>query len=128
MAAWAWPPLSVADSLAPADLAKFSEAAYVTATTGPANLVACVICRDEHSLYEFLTTKVGALPHVERVETAPVIRTLKQAFPHHDAPPLADLGGADGLCAGKKPPPDVSDAPGRPLNGRAIITDRGADQ
>ena len=80
--AWLWlsvPPAHLAD--VGTDLAKFPEAAYVTATTGPANLAACVICRDEHSLYEFLTTKVGALPDVERVETAPVIRTIKQASP-----------------------------------------------
>jgi DNA-binding Lrp family transcriptional regulator len=80
--AWLWlsvPPAHLAD--VGTDLAKFPEAAYVTATTGPANLAACVIGRDEHSLYEFLTTKVGALPDVERVETAPVIRTIKQASP-----------------------------------------------
>jgi DNA-binding Lrp family transcriptional regulator len=80
--AWLWlsvPPAHLAG--VGTDLAKFPEAAYVTATTGPANLAACVICRDEHSLYEFLTTKVGALPDVERVETAPVIRTIKQASP-----------------------------------------------
>jgi DNA-binding Lrp family transcriptional regulator len=62
-------------------LAKFPEVAYVTATTGPANLAACAVCRDEESLYEFLTAKVGALPGVERVETAPIIRTVKQASP-----------------------------------------------
>ena len=62
-------------------LAKFPEVAYVTATTGPANLAACVVCTDEESLYEFLTAKVGALPGVERVETAPIIRTVKQASP-----------------------------------------------
>jgi DNA-binding Lrp family transcriptional regulator len=62
-------------------LAKFPEVAYVTATTGPANLAACVVCRDEECLYYFLTAKVGALPGVERVETAPVIRTVKQASP-----------------------------------------------
>jgi DNA-binding Lrp family transcriptional regulator len=62
-------------------LAKFPEVAYVTATTGPANLAACTVCRDEESLYEFLTAKVGALPGVERVETAPIIRTVKQASP-----------------------------------------------
>jgi DNA-binding Lrp family transcriptional regulator len=80
--AWLWlsvPPSHLAE--AGAALAKFPEAAYVTATTGPANLAACVICRDEESLYEFLIIKVGALPHVERVETAPVIRTIKQASP-----------------------------------------------
>lgn len=62
-------------------LAKFREVAYATATTGPANLAACAVCRDEEALYEFLTAKVGALPGVERVETAPVIRTVKQASP-----------------------------------------------
>jgi DNA-binding Lrp family transcriptional regulator len=62
-------------------LAKFPEVAYVSATTGPANLAACAVCRDEESLYEFLTAKVGALPGVERVETAPIIRTVKQASP-----------------------------------------------
>jgi DNA-binding Lrp family transcriptional regulator len=80
--AWLWlsvPPSHLAE--AGAALAKFPEVGYLTATTGPANLAACVICRDEESLYEFLTAKVGALPRVERVETAPVIRTIKQASP-----------------------------------------------
>ena len=62
-------------------LAKHPEVAYVVATTGPANLATCVVCRDDEALYEFLTAKVGALPGVERVETAPVIRTVKQASP-----------------------------------------------
>ncbi len=73
------PPSHLAD--VGAALAKFPEVAYVTATTGPANLAACAVCRDEESLYEFLTAKVGALPGVERVETAPIIRTVKQASP-----------------------------------------------
>ena len=79
---WLWlsvPPSHLAD--VGSSLAKFPEVAYVTATTGPANLAACVVCRDEESLYEFLTAKVGALPSVERVETAPIIRTVKQASP-----------------------------------------------
>jgi DNA-binding Lrp family transcriptional regulator len=80
--AWLWlsvPPSRLAD--VGTALAKFPEVAYVTATTGPANLAAIAVCRDEESLYEFLTAKVGALPGVERVETAPVIRTVKQASP-----------------------------------------------
>ncbi len=44
---------------------------------GPANLAACVVCRDEPAFYEFLTAEIGALPGVERVETAPI----KQASP-----------------------------------------------
>ena len=80
--AWLWlsvPPSRLAD--VGSALAKFPEVAYATATTGPANLAACAVCRDEESLYEFLTAKVGALPGVERVETAPIIRTVKQASP-----------------------------------------------
>ena len=62
-------------------LAKFPEIAYAMAVTGPANLAACAVCRSQEELYEFLTDKVGALPGVERMETAPVIRTVKQASP-----------------------------------------------
>jgi DNA-binding Lrp family transcriptional regulator len=80
--AWLWlsvPPSHLAET--GTALAKFPEVAYATATTGPANLAACAVCRDEESLYEFLTVKVGQLPGVERVETSPVIRTVKQASP-----------------------------------------------
>jgi DNA-binding Lrp family transcriptional regulator len=80
--AWLW--LSVRPSyLAEVGtaLAKLPETAYAVATTGPANIAACVICRDEESLYQFLSAKVGALPGVERVETAPIIRTVKQGSP-----------------------------------------------
>ena len=80
--AWLWlsvPPSHLAD--VGSALAKFPEVAYVSATTGPANLAACAVCRDEESLYEFLTAKVGALPGVERVETSPIFRTVKQASP-----------------------------------------------
>ena len=80
--AWLWlsvPPAQLAET--GTALAKFPEVAYVAATTGPANLAACAVCRDEESLYEFLTVKVGALPAVERMETSLVIRTVKQASP-----------------------------------------------
>jgi DNA-binding Lrp family transcriptional regulator len=80
--AWLWlsvPPAHLAE--VGTALAKFPEIAYVTATTGPANLAACAVCRDEEALYEFLTGRVGALPGVERVEISPVIRTVKQASP-----------------------------------------------
>jgi DNA-binding Lrp family transcriptional regulator len=78
--AWLWmsvPPSKLA-TVGEA-LTKFPEVAYAGATTGPANLAVCAVCRDEAALYEFLTEKVGVLPAVERVETAPIIRTVKQA-------------------------------------------------
>jgi DNA-binding Lrp family transcriptional regulator len=79
---WLWlsvPPSALA--AVGAELAKFPEVAYAIATTGPANLAACAVCRSQEELYAFLTDKVGALPGVERLETAPVIRTVKQASP-----------------------------------------------
>jgi DNA-binding Lrp family transcriptional regulator len=79
---WLWLSVPPSQLAAVGDaLAKFPEVAYAAATTGPANLAACAVCRSQEELYEFLTGKVGALPGVERVETAPVIRTLKQASP-----------------------------------------------
>jgi DNA-binding Lrp family transcriptional regulator len=79
---WLWlsvPPSYLAET--GTELAKFGEIAFATATTGPANLAACAVCRDEESLYEFLTEKVGRLSGVEGLETSPIIRVLKQASP-----------------------------------------------
>jgi len=79
---WMWmsvPPMQLA-SVGEA-LAKFPEVAYAAATTGPANLAVCAVCHDESEFYEFMTAKIGTLPGVERVETAPIIRTVKQAAP-----------------------------------------------
>jgi DNA-binding Lrp family transcriptional regulator len=87
---WLWmsvPPAQLA--AAGQALANFPEVAYAAATTGPANLAVCAVCRDQAEFYQFMTTRIGALPGVERVETAPVIRTVKQA-----SPALAPLGSA----------------------------------
>jgi DNA-binding Lrp family transcriptional regulator len=81
-ATWLWLSVPPADLAAAGEaLAKFPEVAYAAATTGAANLAACVICRDETEFYEFLTAKAATLPGVQRVETAPIIRTVKQASP-----------------------------------------------
>jgi DNA-binding Lrp family transcriptional regulator len=73
-------------SVAPADLAASGEAlaahpetAYVAATTGSANLCASVLCPDTHALYEYLTTRIAELRGVERVETVPILRTVKRS-------------------------------------------------
>ncbi|MFK8843729.1 Lrp/AsnC family transcriptional regulator [Streptomyces sp. Ac-502] len=60
-------------------LARHPEVAFAAATTGPTNLYASVLCTNQQELYQYLTTRVAALPAIEHVETAPVIRTVKQA-------------------------------------------------
>jgi DNA-binding Lrp family transcriptional regulator len=52
---------------------------FAAATTGPSNLFASVVCPDQRALYRYLTTRVAALPAITHIETAPVIRTVKQA-------------------------------------------------
>ncbi|HMD91431.1 MAG TPA: AsnC family transcriptional regulator [Trebonia sp.] len=77
---WLWMSVTPSElAAAGTALAKFPEIAYAAATTGTANLAACAVCRDESAFYHFLTEKVGSLAGVERTETAPIIRTIKQA-------------------------------------------------
>jgi DNA-binding Lrp family transcriptional regulator len=59
-------------------LASHPQVAFAAATTGPANLVANVGCRDDAALYAYLADDLGSLPGVQQVETAPMIRTLKR--------------------------------------------------
>jgi DNA-binding Lrp family transcriptional regulator len=61
------------------ELAGHPEVAFAAATTGPSNLFASVVCPDQRALYRYLTTRVAALPAITHIETAPVIRTVKQA-------------------------------------------------
>ncbi|GAA3559163.1 Lrp/AsnC family transcriptional regulator [Amycolatopsis ultiminotia] len=60
-------------------LAGHPEIAYAAATTGPTNLYATAVCANQQALYQYLTNRVAALPAVRHLETAPVIRTVKQA-------------------------------------------------
>ncbi|WP_250304324.1 MULTISPECIES: Lrp/AsnC family transcriptional regulator [unclassified Streptomyces] len=62
-----------------AALAGHPEVAYAAATTGRTNLLVNVLCPDDEHLYAYLSDRIGALPGVDTVETAPVIRTLKRA-------------------------------------------------
>jgi DNA-binding Lrp family transcriptional regulator len=59
-------------------LAQHPQVAFAAATTGPANLVANVGCRDDAALYAYLADDLGGLTGVRQVETAPMIRTLKR--------------------------------------------------
>ena len=60
-----------------AALAEHPEVAFAAATTGQANLHATIVCRDVTALYTYLTTRIAALPAIQRVETLPIIRTVK---------------------------------------------------
>lgn len=60
------------------ELADHPEIAFVAATTGPTNLMATVICRDERAFHHYLTRRIGALEAVRHLETAPRIRCVKR--------------------------------------------------
>uniref|UniRef100_UPI000836712D Lrp/AsnC family transcriptional regulator n=1 Tax=Actinomadura kijaniata TaxID=46161 RepID=UPI000836712D len=62
-----------------ATLAAHPEPAAVVATTGPTNLLAQVLCSDPADLHRYLTRRLGALPEIRAVESAPVLLTLKAA-------------------------------------------------
>jgi DNA-binding Lrp family transcriptional regulator len=82
--------------VAPADighvaesLAREPQTAFTAVVTGPANLLVAVVCRDAGELYRFITERVGALP-VRTLETATVLRRVKQAGTRMDGPRLTD--------------------------------------
>ncbi len=58
-------------------LAACPEVPFVAATTGSTNLVAALLCKDDRSLFEFLTGEVAALEGLTHIETAPVMRAVK---------------------------------------------------
>ncbi|MEU8634326.1 Lrp/AsnC family transcriptional regulator [Amycolatopsis sp. NPDC048633] len=60
------------------------ETAHVAATTGPHHLLAVVVCRTPDDLYAYVTERVGALPGVERIETATVSAYTKRFAPAQD--------------------------------------------
>ncbi|WP_232665304.1 AsnC family transcriptional regulator [Pseudonocardia sp. TRM90224] len=60
-------------------LGRHPETSFVGITTGPTNVVAAVVCRDNADLLRYLTERVSPLPGIHSVETAPVIRTVKRA-------------------------------------------------
>jgi DNA-binding Lrp family transcriptional regulator len=62
-----------------ATLATHPEIAYAAATTGPTDLVAVAVCPDQDGLYDYLTTRLGALPGILGVDTALINRYVKRA-------------------------------------------------
>ncbi|MEV4502174.1 Lrp/AsnC family transcriptional regulator [Streptomyces klenkii] len=59
-------------------LATHPEIAFAAATTGPHNLVATGIFRGDHDLHHYLDHRVGSLPGIRSVETAPILHEVKR--------------------------------------------------
>ncbi|HWS39125.1 MAG TPA: AsnC family transcriptional regulator [Actinoplanes sp.] len=59
-------------------LTEHEEVVFAAATTGATNLVAIVVCRDMAAFYRYLTERVSALAGVDRIESAPLLRHVKQ--------------------------------------------------
>lgn len=68
-----------------AALAAHPEVAFCAAITGESNLIASVNCTDAVSLYRYVTTRVAALPAVERMEISPSMRVVKGIAPRGPA-------------------------------------------
>ncbi|MEU7835744.1 MULTISPECIES: Lrp/AsnC family transcriptional regulator [unclassified Nonomuraea] len=62
-----------------AAVAAHPEVAFCAATTGPTNLLVSIVCRDSRDLYRYLTERLGTLPLIGEIQTAPVIRVIKRA-------------------------------------------------
>ncbi|WP_280310408.1 Lrp/AsnC family transcriptional regulator [Nocardia abscessus] len=62
-------------------LADDPEAAFVAATTGPHNLLVCVVCRDADALFRYTTERLGALRGIDRMEIGPISGYAKRAAP-----------------------------------------------
>jgi DNA-binding Lrp family transcriptional regulator len=50
---------------------------FVAATTGSTNLVAALVCPDDHSLFEYLADGMTALDGITHIETVPVMQFVK---------------------------------------------------
>ncbi|WP_410614376.1 Lrp/AsnC family transcriptional regulator [Amycolatopsis sp. lyj-109] len=71
------PPSQLAET--GAAIAAHPEVAFCAATTEVTNILAAVVCRDGPDFYRHLIERIGGLPVVREVETAPLIRTVKWA-------------------------------------------------
>jgi DNA-binding Lrp family transcriptional regulator len=101
-----WASVAPAELQAAGDaLARHREVAFACATTGATNLHAVLLCKDLHSLYTYLTTRVAALG-VRQVETSPIMRALKgpatvrSAFAGAGPSSTSVAGAADGAGLG----------------------------
>ena len=52
-------------------IAAHPEVAFCAATTGPTNLMVSTVCRDAADLYRYLIERLGTLPQIHAIQTAP---------------------------------------------------------
>jgi DNA-binding Lrp family transcriptional regulator len=71
-------------------LAAHDEVPFAAAVSGPANLVASVVCQSLDHLYSYVTTKIAAIDGVQTLEISPVLRRIKQAGALMDGDRLAN--------------------------------------
>ncbi len=60
-------------------ISQHAEVPFAAAITGPANLVASVVCRDSEELYQYVTTRISAAAGVRQLEISPALSRIKQA-------------------------------------------------
>lgn len=68
-------------------LAVHPEVGYAAATTGPTNLYAAVSCRTPEALYSYLIERVAHLGTINRIETTPIVRSVKTGGSSAHPPP-----------------------------------------
>jgi DNA-binding Lrp family transcriptional regulator len=59
-------------------IARHDEVASVAAVSGPANLMAVVICHDERHLYRYLADQLATVDHIQAFDVSIRSRRLKQ--------------------------------------------------
>jgi DNA-binding Lrp family transcriptional regulator len=64
-----------------AALAGHEEVVFAAATTGPTNVQVTTACADMPTFYRYATERLGSLDGVQRIESAPVLRHVKQLGP-----------------------------------------------
>lgn len=75
---WATVPPAAVESVGAA-LAAHPEVAFAAATTGSTGLYVSLLCRDTRALYNYLTGPLAQLTDLVSVQTAPLVRTVKQS-------------------------------------------------
>ncbi|WP_424637671.1 Lrp/AsnC family transcriptional regulator [Embleya sp. AB8] len=58
-----------------------SRVCFAAVTTGSANFLVSVLCRDTGDLYDFLARSLGSVEGITGVETTPIVETLKREGP-----------------------------------------------